>query len=147
LGKLRYPATAFSALTSMLSDELRYKLLKLLEPNPEVSQREVARALGISLGKVNYCLKALMEKGWIKAVNFKNSKNKAAYSYLLTPRGLEGKTRFAGQFLKIKIREYEALKAEIEQIRADVQRQTGRSPPYGSMDESSGRSSAGSGPE
>lgn len=110
----------------MLTDEVRYKLLKLLEPNPELSQREVARALGISLGKVNYCLKALVQKGWIKAANFKNSKNKAAYTYLLTPRGIEGKARFTGQFLKIKMREYEALRAEIEQIRADVQRQTRR---------------------
>jgi EPS-associated MarR family transcriptional regulator len=113
----------------MLTDEVRYKLLKLLEPNPELSQREVARALGISLGKVNYCLKALVEKGWIKAANFKNSKNKAAYTYLLTPRGIEGKARFTGQFLKIKMREYEALRAEIEQIRADVQRNTRRSAP------------------
>lgn len=106
----------------MLTDEVRYKLLKLLEPNPELSQREVARALGMSVGKVNYCLKALMEKGWIKAANFKNSKNKAAYAYLLTPRGIEAKTRFTGLFLKIKMREYEALRVEIEQIRADVQR-------------------------
>jgi EPS-associated MarR family transcriptional regulator len=106
----------------MLTDEVRYKLLKLLEPNPELSQREVARALGMSLGKVNYCLNALVEKGWIKATNFKNSKNKAAYAYLLTPRGIEAKTRFTGQFLKIKMQEYEALRVEIEQIRADVQR-------------------------
>jgi EPS-associated MarR family transcriptional regulator len=110
----------------MLTDEVRYKLLKLLEPNPELSQREVARALGISLGKVNYCLKALVEKGWIKAANFKNSKNKMAYTYLLTPRGVEGKARFTGRFLQSKMREYEALRAEIEQIRADVQRQTRR---------------------
>jgi EPS-associated MarR family transcriptional regulator len=116
----------------MLTDEVRYKLLKLLEPNPELSQREVARALGISLGKVNYCLKALVEKGWIKAANFK--KNKAAYTYLLTPRGIEGNARFTGRFLKIKMREYEALRAEIEQIRTDVQRQTRRSTARQSME-------------
>jgi EPS-associated MarR family transcriptional regulator len=115
-----------SAVTTMLSDEVRYKLLKLLEPNPELSQRQVARALGISLGKVNYCLKALVEKGWIKAANFKNSKNKSAYTYLLTPRGIEGKARFTGKFLRIKMREYEALRTEIEQIRADARRQMRR---------------------
>ena len=110
----------------MLSDDVRYKLLKLLEPNPELSQREVAQQLGISLGKVNYCLKALMQKGWIKAANFKNSKNKSGYMYLLTPRGIEGKARFTAQFLQIKIREYEALKAEIEEIRNETRRNSRR---------------------
>ena len=77
----------------MLTDEVRYKLLKLLEPNPKLSQRQVARELGISLGKVNYCLRALVDKGWIKAGNFKNSENKTEYLYLLTPRGIEAKAR------------------------------------------------------
>jgi EPS-associated MarR family transcriptional regulator len=111
---------------SMLTDEIRYKLLKLLESNPELSQREVARELGISLGKVNYCLKALMEKGWIKAANFKNSKNKMAYMYLLTPRGIEAKARMTGQFLQIKMHEFAALRDEIEQIRREAQRQARR---------------------
>src|SRR5205807_195762 len=70
-------------LTRMLTDEVRYKLLKLLKPNPRLSQREVARELGISLGRVNYCLQALIGKGWIKVANFKNSKKKSAYMYLL----------------------------------------------------------------
>ena len=65
----------------MLSDEFRFKLLKLIEANPKMSQREVARELGISLGKINYCLRTLVEKGWIKATNFKNSNNKVAYMY------------------------------------------------------------------
>ena len=107
----------------MLSEEVRYKLLKLLEPNPHLSQREVARKLGISLGKVNYCLNALVDKGWIKAANFKNSSNKTAYMYLLTPRGLEEKARVTARFLQIKMREYEALRAEIEQIRDEAARQ------------------------
>lgn len=106
----------------MLTDELRYKLLKLLEPNPHLSQREVARELGISLGKVNYCLQALIGKGWIKVANFKNSRNKAAYMYVLTPRGLEAKTRLTLQFLVLKMAEYERLRAEIEQIRREAKR-------------------------
>jgi EPS-associated MarR family transcriptional regulator len=107
----------------MLTEEVRYKLLKLLEPNPQLSQREVAQALGISVGKVNYCLRALMEKGWIKAANFKNSKNKSGYMYLLTPRGLEEKARVTAEFLQLKVREYEALRDEIEQIRIEAKRE------------------------
>jgi EPS-associated MarR family transcriptional regulator len=110
----------------MLTEEVRYRLLKLLEPNPQLSQREVARELGISLGKVNYCLKALVEKGWIKAGNFKNSKNKTAYMYLLTPRGIEEKTRVTARFLQSKMREYKALRDEIEQIRVEAERQARR---------------------
>src|SRR6185436_1593732 len=112
----------YGAQGNMLTEEVRYKLLKLLEPNPQLSQREVAQALGISLGKVNYCLKALADKGWIKASNFKNSRNKAAYAYLLTPRGFEEKARVTARFLQTKMREYEALKHEIEQIRLDAER-------------------------
>jgi len=82
----------------MLTDEVRYRLLKVIEANPGLSQRQVARALGISLGKVNYCLNALISKGLIKVTNFKNSNNKAAYLYLLTPRGLKEKTRVTGRF-------------------------------------------------
>ena len=110
----------------MLTDEIRYKLLKLLELNPQLSQREVALELGISLGKVNYCLKALVDKGWIKAANFKNSRNKLAYMYLLTPRGLEAKARVTGHFLQIKMHEFAALREEIEQIRLEAQRQARR---------------------
>ena len=106
----------------MLSEEVRYKLLKLLEPNPHMSQREVARKLGVSLGKANYCLRALVDKGWIKASNFKNSKNKTAYMYLLTPRGIEAKARVTTRFLQSKMREYEDLRAEIEQMRDEVSR-------------------------
>ena len=75
----------------MLTDEYRYKLLRILESNPQASQRELARALGVSVGKVNHCLNALIEKGWLKARNFKNSKNKRAYMYYLTPRGIDAK--------------------------------------------------------
>jgi EPS-associated MarR family transcriptional regulator len=100
----------------MLTDEMRYKLMRVLEANPGMSQRDVARKLGISLGKVNYCLQALVRKGWIKATNFKNSHNKAAYMYLLTPRGLEVKAALTVKYLQIKTREYEALRCEIEEM-------------------------------
>jgi len=107
----------------MLTDEMRYKLMRLLQSNPELSQRDVARALKISLGRVNYCLQALVRKGWIKAANFKNSQNKAAYMYLLTPRGIEAKAILAMQFLNIKMQEYETLRAEIAQIRREARRE------------------------
>jgi EPS-associated MarR family transcriptional regulator len=107
----------------MLTDELRYRLLQLLEANPRMSQRDVARELGISLGRVNYCLKSLMEKGWIKVSNFRNSRNKAAYIYLLTPRGIEAKAGVTVRFLQAKLEEYDALAADIERIRAEVERQ------------------------
>jgi EPS-associated MarR family transcriptional regulator len=97
----------------MLTDEYRYKILKLVEANPEVSQRELAKQLGVSLGKVNFCLKALIEKGLLKATNFRNSQNKLAYMYLLTPSGIEAKSSVTLSFLKTKMQEYETLQAEI----------------------------------
>lgn len=99
-----------------LPDELRYRLLKILEENPSLSQRELAQGLGISLGKLNYCLKALIEKGWIKARNFKNSRHKLGYLYLLTPRGLEEKARVTYRFLKLRLAEVEALQRDIEEL-------------------------------
>jgi len=105
----------------MLTDEVRYKLLRLLKANPKLSQREVARELGISLGKVNYCLKALVDKGLVKAINFKNNERKSVYMYLLTPRGIEEKTRVTVRFLQRKVAEYEELRAQIEQIRVEAE--------------------------
>jgi len=107
----------------MITDEYRYKLLTLLQANPTMSQRDVARELGISLGKTNYCLRSLVEKGWIKATNFKNSRQKAAYMYLLTPRGIRAKAGLTVRFLQRKVREYEALRLEIEQVREEARRQ------------------------
>ncbi len=100
----------------MGSDEVHYKLMRLLQANQHLSQRDAARELGVSLGKVNYCLRALMRRGWVKAANFKNSRNKAAYMYFLTPRGIEEKASLTLRFLDIKRREYEQLRAEIEQM-------------------------------
>ena len=104
----------------MLDETTRYRLLKLLESNPELSQRQLALELGISLGKVNYCLTSLIEKGLLKANNFRNSQNKLAYMYLLTPAGVEEKARVTVHYLKWKMREYETLKVEIEELRRDA---------------------------
>jgi EPS-associated MarR family transcriptional regulator len=103
-----------------LSDDVHYRLLKLLEARPDASQRELSEALGISLGKINYCVKALLDQGWIRTTNFKNSKNKLAYAYLLTPSGIDAKARITARFLKRKLDEYQTLKAEIEQLRVEV---------------------------
>jgi len=103
-----------------LKEESHYRLLKLIEENPEITQREMAHEMGVSLGKANYCLKALLEKGWIKANNFRNSQRKWAYVYLLTPMGLEQKLRLTGAFLKRKLDEHEALKQEIAQLQAEL---------------------------
>lgn len=97
----------------MLTDEYRYKILRLLEDKPDISQRELAKSLGISLGKANFCLKALIQKGLLKTTNFRNSQNKLAYMYLLTPKGVEEKSSITLRFLKSKIREYELLRAEV----------------------------------
>jgi EPS-associated MarR family transcriptional regulator len=106
--------------TPPMNEEIAYKLFKLIEEDPDISQRELAKEMGISLGKTNYCIKGLMDKGWLKARNFKNSNNKIAYAYLLTPRGLREKTKMTTQFLKRKLHEYERLKNEIEQLQQDV---------------------------
>lgn len=100
----------------MLTDEYRYKILKLVSANPEISQRELAKTLGVSLGKTNFCLNALIEKGLLKAANFRNSQNKLAYMYLLTPNGIEEKSKITLRFLSAKMREYEALQLEISSL-------------------------------
>ncbi|MDP1659457.1 MAG: MarR family EPS-associated transcriptional regulator [Methylotenera sp.] len=104
----------------MLTDEYRYKILKLVEAKPEISQRELAKNLGISLGKANFCLKALVEIGLLKATNFHNSQNKLAYMYLLTPTGIEEKSSITLRFLKSKMRDYELLQAEINLLMLDA---------------------------
>lgn len=104
----------------MLSDETRLRLMRLFETNPNATQREVARALGISLGKVNYCMRALIQRGQLKARRFRNSRNKVAYRYLLTARGMEAKAALTLRFLRIKMDEYESLRAEIAQLRREA---------------------------
>jgi EPS-associated MarR family transcriptional regulator len=96
------------------------KLLRYLESKPDATQRELAGAMGISLGKLNYCLKALVAKGWVKAGNFSRNPDKKKYAYLLTPQGIEAKARLTVQFLQIKMRDYDALRREIAELKADI---------------------------
>ncbi len=104
----------------MLSDEIRHKIFRAIEENPELNQRMLADLLGVSLGKTNYCLQALVEKGWVKAQNFRNNKNKLSYAYLLTPSGIEEKARVTIRYLKNKMQEYEILKQEIDDLAKEV---------------------------
>jgi EPS-associated MarR family transcriptional regulator len=106
--------------TAMLTDEYRYRILKLLESNPSASQRDIARELGVSLGRVNFCLQALVEKGLIKANNFRNSTTKQTYLYLLTPKGMQEKAKVTVRFLKVKLDEYETLKREVAQLQREA---------------------------
>jgi EPS-associated MarR family transcriptional regulator len=103
--------------------ETHLKVLRQIEANPEITQRELAQQLGVSLGKVNYCLKALIDRGWVKANNFRNSHNKVAYAYLLTPNGLEEKARITVRFLKQRMQDYERLKQEINELQAEINEQ------------------------
>jgi len=112
----------------MLNDETRYRILKALEADPQASQRRIADELGISLGRVNYCLQALIRKGLVKVNNFRSSANKRAYLYLLTPRGIEERARVTARFLRVKLDEYEILKRELEELEreAALQEKPGR---------------------
>jgi EPS-associated MarR family transcriptional regulator len=104
----------------MRDDSTHYGLLKTLENNPSLSQRDLAKHLGISLGKVNFCLNALVEKGCLKVNNFRNSENKLAYAYVLTPRGIEERARMTVHFLRHKMQEYEQLRDEIEELKREA---------------------------
>ncbi len=101
-------------------DDSQYKVLRLIESKPELTQRELAQEMGVSLGKVNYCLNALIDKGWVKARNFRKSNNKLAYAYLLTPRGVQQKAVITLRFLQFKVTEFESLKREIAELRREV---------------------------
>ena len=105
---------------SQIDKEIHLKLLRYLEANPQVSQRELAEYLGVSLGKTNYCLGTLIEKGLVKARNFKNKANKRAYLYLLTPKGVREKAQISVRFLQRKLQENESLLAEIEELRNEL---------------------------
>ena len=106
----------------MNNQDTHLDLLSKLQSNPEYTQRELAQEMGISLGKVNYCMKKLTEKGWVKFTNFTNNKNKASYIYLLTPKGIEHKTRLTFSFLATKLEEYEKLKNEIGKLKQDAKK-------------------------
>ena len=104
----------------MLDDRTRYRLLKLLQTSPELSQRQLAGELGVSVGKVNFCLHALLDKGLVKVRNFRDNRNKLAYAYYITLKGAEEKVRATVGFLKRKLEEYEGLEREIEELRREV---------------------------
>lgn len=103
-----------------LQEDTHFRVLSLLEQNPDMSQRDLAKALGVSLGGLNYSLKALMERGMVKVQNFSKSERKLAYAYVLTPQGLAEKTKLTTRFLKRKMEEYEALKAEIDSLQYEL---------------------------
>lgn len=109
-------------------EEIQLRLLRLLEARPELSQRDLARETGTSLGKVNFCLNALIDKGLVKVRNFRNNRNKLSYAYLLTPRGIEDKAAITVHFLRRKMDEYEALRREIEQLQLEVAKTQERRP-------------------
>ena len=104
----------------MSGDNLDYELLRHLSSQPSASQRRLATGLGVSVGKLNYCLRALVDKGWVKASNFRRSDNKWAYAYLLTPSGVSAKIQLTRDFLTRKEQEFEQLQAEITMLRNDV---------------------------
>ncbi len=101
---------------SQLQEDTYFRVLRMLQNNPDMTQREIAQKLGISASGLNYCLKALIDKGWVKVQNFSQSKNKFGYVYVLTPEGVAEKALRTGQFLKRKMAEYEELKAEIDAL-------------------------------
>lgn len=103
-----------------LQADMRFRVLRLLEDNPELSQRELSRELGVSLGAVNYCLRALAEKGQVKIRNFRTSDSKMRYAYTLTPKGMAERAAMARDFLARKVREYDALKSEIAELQSEL---------------------------
>ena len=105
---------------SPMSSDIHFKLLDTLEKNPKLSQRILSRELGISLGSINYCLRALVEKGQVKAHNFKKNSNKIGYVYLLTPKGISEKISMTKEFLRKRIDEYEMLQSEITRLENDI---------------------------
>ncbi len=107
----------------MLTDDLRFKALKHVQANPQLTQRELAGLLGVSLGRTNHCLQALIAKGLLKAANFRNSKNKRAYMYKLTPNGLREKTALTVRFIQRKEQERQALLREIADLQRDLDQQ------------------------
>jgi EPS-associated MarR family transcriptional regulator len=105
---------------AQIQEDTYFRVMRILQENPDLTQRELAEKLGVSLGGLNYCLKALMDKGFVKMQNFQNSKNKLKYVYLLTPQGIAEKVALTSHFLERKIQEYETLKAEIESFHQDI---------------------------
>ena len=103
------------------TDELDVALLRRLADSPQASQRELARDTGVSLGRINYALRALIDKGWVKAGNFSRNPNKLGYAYLLTPSGIEARYQLTRSFLACKMREYDRLRLEIERLQDELE--------------------------
>jgi EPS-associated MarR family transcriptional regulator len=106
---------------AQIQEDTYFRVMRILQDNPDLTQRELAEKLGVSVGGLNYCLNALMDKGWVKMQNFQNSKNKFKYVYLLTPQGIAEKVALTSRFLERKMQEYETLKAEIASLHQDLQ--------------------------
>ncbi|MEZ5734219.1 MAG: MarR family EPS-associated transcriptional regulator [Novosphingobium sp.] len=107
-------------LTRQQREDMRFRVLRLLANEPDLSQREMATKLGVSLGRANYCLNALIEMGFVKVENFKASRHKLGYIHVLTPKGIAERTALATRFLKRKLAEYDALSAEIKALKSEV---------------------------
>ena len=105
---------------SQLHEDNKFRILRLLEKNPDITQREIAGHLGLSASGINYCLKSLIEKGLVKIQNFRHSKNKFGYAYVLTPSGIIEKTKLAAAFLNRKMQEYHDLRLEIDMLQSEV---------------------------
>ncbi|MCD1636371.1 MarR family EPS-associated transcriptional regulator [Martelella mediterranea] len=114
---------------SKTQEDVRFRVLRLLQENPEMSQRDIADAVGISVGGVHYCLNALIEKGIVKLGNFSAAQDKRRYAYILTPKGLSEKAALTSRFLKRKMEEYEALKEEIDALQSEIELGAGKAPP------------------
>jgi EPS-associated MarR family transcriptional regulator len=114
---------------AQIQEDTHFRIMRILQDNPDLTQRELADLLGMSVGGLNYCLKALIDKGFVKMGNFQKSKNKFKYVYLLTPQGIAERVMLTSRFLQRKMEEYEALKAEIERLRAEVE--ANGNPPLG----------------
>jgi len=125
-----------------LQEDTFFRVMRILQENPDLTQRELAEQLGISVGGLNYCLKALMEKGLVKMNNFANSKNKFGYVYVLTPSGIAEKAALTRRFLQRKMSEYEVLKLEIEALKSEAK--STANPPKSSLQTPLGDSSASS---
>jgi EPS-associated MarR family transcriptional regulator len=107
---------------AQLQQDTYFRVLRLLQENPDLTQRELAQHLGVSVGGLNYCLKALIQKGWVKVHNFSQSKQKLGYAYILTPEGLIEKAQLTASFLRRKMQEFDALRAEIETLKIEAGR-------------------------
>ncbi len=117
-------ATSMTSRQTQIQEDTYFRVMRILQEHPDLTQRELAEQLGVSVGGLNYCLKALMAKGWVKMQNFAQSKNKFGYVYILTPSGMSEKAALTSGFLKRKMDEYEALKAEIAALQSEAEQQT-----------------------